>query len=171
MLTPGHIATSYILAKSTALFGFTPTPNETTLIIIAGNIIDIDFLFGLIRGKRDDQHHAYITHTPVGIIAIWMIWFILLGHAQLPFINVLIGLSLVLHLILDDLGYLFYRLKLQALSPYPQINWFYPFTKSQVPQPPIYNQQTLKNYFSKTKMSALTELLLIAAALLIYFSG
>ena len=43
MLTSGHIAASYILAQSVKSIGIPLTFNEVFGIIIAGNIIDLDF--------------------------------------------------------------------------------------------------------------------------------
>ena len=47
MLTGGHIAMSYLLAETPKLFGLTLTNKEILTVIIAGNIIDLDFLVGL----------------------------------------------------------------------------------------------------------------------------
>ncbi|KKP34626.1 MAG: hypothetical protein UR23_C0035G0013 [Candidatus Roizmanbacteria bacterium GW2011_GWA2_32_13] len=57
MLTGGHIAISYLLAESPKLFGLTLSNNEIILIIISGNIVDLDFLIEFINGKTGEAHH------------------------------------------------------------------------------------------------------------------
>jgi len=62
MLTGGHIAISYLLAETPRLFGLTLINKEIISIIIAGNIVDLDFLIGFINGKTGEAHHQNLTH-------------------------------------------------------------------------------------------------------------
>ena len=72
MLTGGHIATSYLLAQTAKSLGLPLIGNEVLGIIIAGNVIDLDFFVGFFTGKTGEAHHQNITHTPLGIILIWV---------------------------------------------------------------------------------------------------
>ena len=57
MITGGHIATSYLLAEGARHLGFPLTSGEIFQIIVAGNVIDIDFVVGQITGKTGEAHH------------------------------------------------------------------------------------------------------------------
>ena len=166
MLTGGHIAASYLLAESAKAIGI-PLPNADVLnIIVAGNIIDLDFFIGFFNGKTGEAHHQNITHTPFGILLIWG-GMNLLFHPSI-YVSILLFISLFMHLILDDVGYWIYRLKLHKFVVNPQVNWFYPFTPFHT-YPLVTNNKTiLKNYLFKTWPIALIEFVLILAALVIF---
>lgn len=169
MLTPSHIAVSYLLSQTPRLFGVEVSLSETILIIMAGNILDLDFIFGQFIGKRGDSHHNFPTHTPLAIVVIWVSFLVVYGWHLSLIINLLVLLSLFIHLVLDDLGYWLFRLRLQEESQYPQINWFYPLTKFQSQtRRTNNNSDVLSTYFNKSKANLILEAVIIIAALWLF---
>ena len=65
MLTLGHIATSYLISIGAKNAGFPISSNEILQIVVAGNIMDVDFIIGQFTGKTGETHHQNITHTPL----------------------------------------------------------------------------------------------------------
>ena len=104
MLTGGHIATSYLLVETAKSIGIPLTNSEIVSSVIAGNISDFDFLYGFINGKTGEAHHQNITHTPFGVLLLWL-GIILLFQLATDFSTLLL-FSLFFHLILDDVGLL-----------------------------------------------------------------
>lgn len=169
MLTQAHIASSYLLSQAPALIGKPLTSPEVIIIIVAGNILDIDFVIGSFLGKKGDDHHNFITHTPIFVLIVWAISFVLFFQylSQLTWILTLI--SVFLHLFLDDIGYWFCKLGWQQISKYPQINWFYPITSFKIRNYEYSINPLIKNYFSKAPANAILELVLILFSLLVFF--
>lgn len=167
MITGGHIAISYLLAEGSKAIGFPLSNIEILGILIVGNISDVDFLIGLINGKKGEEHHQNITHTPVGIILIWLIVLVIL-RPDLSFSFILL-LSLIIHLILDDLGHIFARIGIYKQVPSPQINWLYPLTGYSKHSLIKNNREVLKHYLIKGWPIAALEILSIIAALMVYF--
>ena len=170
MLTPAHIAASYLLSQVPSVMKIPITSSEVAAIVLAGNILDLDFLFGTLLGKRGDDHHNFITHTPIFSFTAWMIGYILFSSyfSQLAWIMILV--SMLLHLVLDDIGYWFYKLGWQQISKYPQINWLYPlkdFHKRIIPQS---NNMALKEYLTKARVNLIVETSLITAALFVFLT-
>ena len=166
MLTGGHIAASYLLAKTANSFGLPLSGKDIVGVIIAGNIIDLDFFVGFITGKTGEAHHHNITHTPLGILII-MIAITLIFRPTAGFAIVIFS-SMVLHLILDDIGYWLYKSKLMKAVVYPQINWPFPFTRFHQHNLMKNNESVLKYYLFNTWPVSLAEILLIIIASLIY---
>ncbi len=162
MLFIGHIAASYILAQSPRLFGYEPSSMDLFKIIVFGNVLDLDLLVGFVTGKRGDQHHDLITHTPLFAIVAWVVFSYFFDF------NILILASLLLHLILDDIGYWFCKLGLQEVSSYPQINWGYPFTTFTSKEKRVAgNKMIISNYLKKAKANVVLEIVLLISAILI----
>lgn len=167
MLTGGHIAISYLLAESAKSFGIPLNNSEIYTIIIAGNISDIDFIVGLFNGKTGEAHHQNISHTPLGVLIIWLIFQILFQFSF--YMSILILSALFIHLIFDDIGYWAFRLKLYKFTVLPQVNWLYPITKFHKFPLVKSNRAVLENYLFKAWPISLLELILILTALFVYF--
>lgn len=166
MLTGGHIAISYLLTESATSIGIPLTNNEVLGIIVAGNIVDLDFFAGFPVHKTGEAHHQNITHTPLGILLTWGGLYILFHPSY--YASSLLLTSLFIHLILDDVGYWVYRLGLYPLVVNPQVNWLYPITPFHK-QPLITNNKTvLKNYLFKAWPIALAEGILIVLAIIVF---
>ena len=167
MLTGGHVAISYLLAETPRLFGLTLTNKEIISIIIAGNIVDLDFLLGFVNGKTGEAHHQNLTHTPFGISLLYFGWYLLLQPSFL--LSILIIASMFLHLVLDDVGYWTYKLGFTKVEINPQINWLYPFKTFTKIKMMTNNKEVLRFYLLKAWPIALLELILIITALIIFF--
>ena len=169
MFFVGHIAGSYLLAKSSQLLGYGISSREILSIVVAGNVLDLDLFFGFLLGKKGDQHHDFITHTPFMAVTLWTAFELFYGSNFSLTTNILILVSLLLHLVLDDIGYWFWKLGLREVSSYSQINWAYPFTKFQSAKKRIANNnETLNNYFRKAKANIVLEIVLALTAILIF---
>ncbi len=166
MITGGHIAASYLLAEGAKQMGIPLTSIQVLGVLLAGNIIDLDFLVGLATGKKGELHHQNITHTPLGVVCIWIgintVFKIPLAYALVLLI------SLFVHLILDDLGYWIYKLNLHKVKTNAQINWLYPFTPFSYNDRISNNKDVLIYYLTKAWPVALLEVVLIVIALIIY---
>lgn len=167
MLTGGHVAVSYLLAETPKLFGLTLTNKEIFTVIIAGNIIDLDFLVGLFNGRTGESHHKNLTHTPFGISLLFIGWHIL--FKPLFCLSILILTSMYLHLVLDDIGYWTFKLGFTKVKINPQINWLYPFKPFLKTKMMTNNKEVLGFYLLKAWPIALMELILIIIALIIFF--
>lgn len=66
----GHTAASYLLARSSQLFGYPVSMPEIEICIVAGNVLDLDVLAGLFLGKTGDKHHMLAIHTPIAVLII-----------------------------------------------------------------------------------------------------
>ena len=156
-----HVGFTYILVKileSTLQLNFTSI--EIILIVTLANIVDFDYIIGRILGKKGESHHNFITHTPIGVIALWIGITVVL-NILIPSINTtiypLILMGMIFHLILDDAQYWFYKIGLQKFQ-YKQINWLYPLTS-----PGQKNIKTgdLNKFFGTMRMNMVTESLII----------
>ena len=166
MLTGGHIAASYLIAETAKSFGVPVTASETIQIIIAGNIVDIDFFVGLINGKTGEEHHQNITHTPLGAVTLLILLSILFDASVVS--AALLGISLFIHLILDDVGYWMYKLGIYKSRTNSQVNWFYPFNKFQKHNLIKGNKEVLKFYLVKAWPVAVIEILLVLIAVIVF---
>lgn len=165
MTALSHTAISYILAQSMFLRGHPPTPLEQTLIIAAGNILDLDYLIGLKFGLKGEQHHSLPTHTPLGAIIIGSLLVTLFMGKISMLAATLIYISIFLHLILDESGYWLSLLKLQKISPHPQIAWLYPFKKSQIDRNQIHTHKSIiADYFTLARAHMVLELFFLTSA-------
>ncbi|MDP2927004.1 MAG: hypothetical protein Q8N65_02625 [bacterium] len=164
MLPPGHIAASYILVKSVELAGFNISGAETLVVLAASIVLDFDLLSANFL-KR--SHHDLISHTPLGAFILWLIFIFIVGGNLSPTGQILILLSLLLHLLLDEAGFWLYRLKLQGISREPQITWLYPRVKfPRRKDPGAFKLSFFKDYFQKAKANVFLEIILSLTALL-----
>jgi hypothetical protein len=169
MITGGHIASSYLLAMGAKGLGISVSTSDILQIIIAGNIADIDFIYGMLINKTGEAHHQNVTHTPVGALLFFVgFWLFLTPSLD---IAILILLSLFLHLILDDIGYWFYKIKFYKSKTNPQINWLFPFTQFHKEKLIEGNKEVLYFYLFKAWPVALLEIVLIVVALILLFSS
>jgi len=168
MLTPAHIAASYLLSQVPRLIGTPLSSSEVIAVIVAGNILDLDFIFGTFMGRKGDDHHNFITHTPAFVFVVWTTSLILFSQYFSQFTWVVILISILLHLVLDDIGYRFCKLGWQKISKYPQINWFYPLKTFNERIYSHSNKILLKDYMTEAKVSMFFEFLLIITALLVF---
>lgn len=170
MITGGHIAASYLLAYSAQSLGISLTNQEIIGIILAGNIVDLDLLTGFLNGKTGEAHHQNITHTPVGVLIIWVIINIVFHPAT--GVSVLLLISMIIHLTLDETGYWAYRLKIIKNQINPQINWLYPLTPFPKVKLIISTQKALITYFVKAWPIVVIEgiIICVAVAVLIFSS-
>ncbi|OGG01741.1 hypothetical protein A2Z33_00170 [Candidatus Gottesmanbacteria bacterium RBG_16_52_11] len=132
MTVMGHIAASYLVSQSVRLVGLHITPQESALVIIAGTILDLDALPLWLKGRIGMQHHALPTHTPLAIFAGWTIFKLITGRMFPTPVHVLMIVSGLLHLAMDDSGYWLAKKRLQRNTPVPQITWMYPFRNTMI---------------------------------------
>lgn len=167
MLTGGHIAASYLLAETAKSLGVPLTGSYMFGIILAGNIMDIDFFIGFLTGKTGEAHHQNISHTPAGGLIFWIV-VNLIFHPTLV-ISLLLLIVMLVHLILDEIGYWGYRLKIYRSPVNRQINWLYPFMPFHKFKLMMNTKNVLKYYLVNTWPIALTEVVIIFIALFIFF--
>jgi membrane-bound metal-dependent hydrolase YbcI (DUF457 family) len=165
MLTPAHIAASYLLSQAPRLVQMPLSSSEVIAVTMIGNILDLDFVLGTFLGKKGDDHHNFITHTPIFVLIAWTASFIFFSHYFSQPAWVMILISLLLHLVLDDISYWFCKLGWQKMSKYPQINWFYPFTKFVMREYEKTNNDLLNEYLVQAKVNVIFEVLLITFAI------
>lgn len=167
MLPPGHIAASYILVKSVELAGFNISGAETLLVLAASIVLDFDLLPAQ---RLKISHHDLISHTPLGAFVLWLIFVFIVGDYLSPTGQILILLSLLLHLLLDEAGFWLCRLKLRGISREPQITWLYPWAKfPRRKNPETFKFSFFKDYFQKAKANVFLEISLSILALLMLF--
>ena len=167
MLTPGHIATSYLIVEGARNIGVDLNNEQILLIILSGNVLDVDFLVGLFNGKKGELHHQNITHTPVGALIVGLL---LVFIFQINVIlAALIFLSLFIHLFLDDLSHILSVLKIYKKNGETQINWFWPITKYPDRKVMTSNKEILKYYLTKAWLIASLEIICIAIALFCFY--
>lgn len=168
MLPPGHIAASYILIKSAETFGLNLSFPETLAVLASSIILDFDIIFASFLKK---SHHDLASHTPLGILIIWLVIILSFGNHLSPAAKTLILLSLFFHLVLDELGFWLCKLKLQEISEERQINWLYPLTKSP-DRKTVYEKHFLDfswlgDYARKAKANIFLEIVLSVIAVLL----
>ena len=166
MITGGHIAASYLIAEGSKALGVPLDSNQVLGVVIAGNLPDLDFLVGLVNGRKGEQHHQNITHTPIGVLLMWLVIVILFKTWS--------GLSLVLlvtmiaHLFLDDLGHMAAKLGIYKRVANPQINWLYPFTPYSNHKLIMGTKDVLRHYLVEGWSVAVLEGTLIILALIVF---
>jgi hypothetical protein len=170
MLPPGHIAASYILIKSVELTGFRISGAETLVVLAASIVLDFDLLPAQ---RLKINHHDLISHTPLGAFIFWLIFIFIAGNYLSFEGQLLILISLLLHLVLDEAGFWLCRLKLQGISREPQITWLYPWAKFPRRQNPgAFKLSFFKDYFQKAKANVFLEIVFVIIALtLAVYSG
>ena len=168
MITGGHVAISYLIAEDAKFLGVPLNGNQVLGIVLAGNLPDVDFLVGLVNGRRGELHHQNITHTPLGVFLIWLV-ILVLFKPDLAFSFILLA-SMVTHLFIDDLGNIAAKLGIYQQVASPQINWLYPFTSYSKHQLIRNNKEVLKHYLVKGWPIATIEVVLILVALAVYLA-
>lgn len=178
MLTLGHLSASYLISQVPTFYGAPLTSAEQILVVGAGYVLDLDLLIAKFFVKREAYHHLLPTHTPLFVVIVAAIAFLLLKGV---FSSVALFLSLVamiVHLILDDIGYWFCKLGLQKISDIPQIFWLYPFDKRRQHYVKnwqyvtnISNHGMIKSYLTRAPANIISELLLFILALLVFLNN
>jgi len=173
MLTPGHLAISYLISQTPRLVGY-ETPLANQIYIIAwGNLLDLDILLSRLFLRRMGNHHFLFTHTPVAASLIYLFSLVFTAkYFSLP--TLLLGwIALFVHLVLDDISHWFYKLGLNQEVNHPQIFWLYPFDKrrkeylakiksGEIDYP---MRKILRIYFFQSLPNVFLELILIILAL------
>lgn len=161
-----HLPASYILIKSANLLGYHTSFTEGFLILAAGIVLDFDLLTSRLSKKT---HHDLFTHTPLGVFLIWFAFVIIFGGNLSLVGKVLILLSLLLHLLLDELNHWVYFWKTKKTDKLFEINWLYPLTKFK--DRPAAQKLTsfLCDYFREDKANVLLETAVTAIAALFFF--
>ncbi len=161
MLPFGHLGASYLLTQLAKPFKKKLLKKEILLIVFAGIILDFDIFAGM---ALDKSHHDLITHTPFGATIVWLILILIFRNIS-SLAKLLILASLLSHLVLDEIGYWLYCLKLQTIINQPQISWFYPLK-------PVFNRPISSSFYSawiylnNAKVNILLEAIFFGAALL-----
>jgi hypothetical protein len=141
MLTPGHVAISYLISQFPIRSKGKLSSSDILFIIFCGNVLDLDFLLPPLFGYPGGIHHHFPTHTPLFGIILLITLFLLTKNKFSSRVFFLAGLAIIGHLILDDLGYWIVLVGVDKHTPTsPQILWEWPFN------------------FSNRKMSLLTAL-------------
>jgi len=165
MLPPGHIAASYILIKSAEIFGFKISLPEIMLILAASIVLDFD-LIAAHRLKK--SHHDFFTHTPFGVLLIWLAFILLFGANLSLVAKILVLAAFFTHLFLDESGFWLCKAGFQEVSQEPQINWLYPIKEFKTRQESFpLNAKFLLYYYQKAKANVFLEIILSLIALLI----
>jgi len=77
MLTPGHIAVSYLISKLPIRCSEKLKTNETLLVIFSGNSFDLDFSLPPLFGYPGGVHHYFPTHTPIFGVVLFSVLYLL----------------------------------------------------------------------------------------------
>jgi hypothetical protein len=124
MLPFGHLAAGYLIAQIPVKKQLS---GKELLIVLSGTVIyDFDYLVPKLIGWPPGTHHFLPTHTPL----FGLIYLLVVGYLTRKWLErkvlILLGLSLLSHLVLDDLSYWFYLWGWDKAT-IPQIFWAYPF--------------------------------------------
>ena len=171
-----HLPASYLMVKFVELFGISFSLSETAIIAISGIIPDFDLILGFILRRG---HHRIFTHTPIWMVVIWLV---IIGLRELIGVGlslsaiILILCSLMLHLVLDDLGWWFHRLGLQSNNCGPQIIWLYPIQKMpndenqnlKITSIVNYCLESLPEYFKRYPANRWAEIIIILTAVIVF---
>jgi hypothetical protein len=171
MTEAGHIAGTYILTQVPRFFKYDLTTSEILLVVGAGSILDLDFIFGTMKGMKGDEHHDLVTHTPIAAFILWLLFILTLGYKFSIIVRLMLLAALMLHLFLDEAGYWFNKLVFIKTKEIHQINWYYPakkFTHNR--QRTKNNYEVIRSYFSK-RANVVFEVGLVIVAVLLYFLG
>jgi hypothetical protein len=169
MLT-GHVAFSYLLSITPMVFGFSLTKIEQGFIILCGIILDIDFIIPYFTKKEGAMHHFLPTHTPLFCFILMAIFYSLFNK-YMSLLTFLFGfLALIFHLILDDIGYWIYKMKIDKKFKRPQIFWLYPFDTRRtywLKKVNMTNKEAV-HFFFKEPYTWKIEVFLVAVSIIIF---
>lgn len=178
MLTLGHLSASYLISQVPTFYGVPLTSAEQILVVGAGYFLDLDLLVAKFFVKREAYHHLLPTHTPLFVVIISILLFLLLQNIFSPLALFLSFVAMMVHLVLDDIGYWFCKLGLQKISDVPQIFWLYPFDKRRQHyvknwqrETNISNHGMIKSYLTKASANVISELLLFVLALVVFLNN
>ena len=160
-----HLPASYILIKSADLLGYHVSLTEGFLILAAGIVLDFDLLTSRFSNKT---HHDLLTHTPFGVFLIWLTFIIIFGGSLSLIGKVLILLSFLLHLLLDELNHWVCFWKTKKTDKLFEINWLYPLTKFKDRPAAQSLTSFLCDYFREDKTNVLIELTICIIALVLF---
>jgi hypothetical protein len=171
----GHLAFSYILSQLPRLWGRALEKRDVLLVVIAGIILDWDLIIAVLIGLGTANHHVLPTHTPLFASLLFVLGFLVFRCRYSSLTLKLAGAALFFHLVLDDIGYWFYKLGLQQESSYPQIFWLYPFDQRRqavlayIGDVKYGGLSALYNYLTRASLSVFVELALVLVAVLLFF--
>lgn len=175
MLTLGHISSSYLLAQAPSFFGVPLTVSEQILVVASGYLLDLDLLFAKKFVKNEAYHHLLPTHTPFFVFTISTIGFILLKNFFSIISLFFAFIAMVLHLVFDDIGYWFYKLGWQKISPVPQIFWTFPcdkrrkyFVNKWQDETNQGNLETIHLYLTQATANVVFEIILTLLAVMVF---
>jgi len=174
MLTPGHLAASYLISQSVRFKGHVLTTKEVLFIMASGYVLDLDLLITPLFNVKPSYHHFLPTHTPLFVVLVSLLGVVLLKKRIKPLVLGLAIISIFSHLVFDDIGYWLQLIGLQEESKIPQIFWFYPFDWRrdviiQHVEQTRSGYETISLYFSQAKANMILEFLLVSAAITSHF--
>lgn len=126
MLSLGHTAFSYLITQIPPFSKTKLNRKEIFLVLLSGNIYDLDVVGNYLNGTPIGAHHLFFWHTPLAGLLYFTIFYLIFRKVVNSAVFPVIALALFSHLILDDL---FYLLNLFNLTSHikPEIFWLYPF--------------------------------------------
>lgn len=128
MLTPGHIAISYLISQLPIKRNEKLSSKEIIFVILCGNSFDFDFFLPPLFGYPGGIHHYFPTHTPIFGVILFLSLYLVLRKNFSKKTFVLAGLAMTSHLILDDFNYWLGLIGLdKGITTSPQILWEWPF--------------------------------------------
>ena len=80
-------------------------------------------------------------------------------------IKVLLLITMMIHLVLDEIQYILYRAGIQPDTPHKQINWLYPIQKH---KPKQLERKKAKEIAQKMKPLLISESVIILIAILLF---
>lgn len=177
MLTFGHTAGAYLITQAPPFFKIKLKRREIFLVLLAGNIYDMDVVWSFLSGTPIGAHHLFFGHTPLMGLFYFLIFYLIFRKKMGSAVFILIALALFLHLFLDDLSYILSLVGLTAYAP-PEIFWLFPFDarRTEALKDFLTNRGSyqfnivdyMKYYTTKTLLVFLLELILILTAVLVF---
>lgn len=164
MLPFGHAAAGYLIAKTSSQ---KLTPKAIVLIILAANIFDLDFLVLTIFGIPGGQHHYYPGHTFLMGLVYWLLIYLIFRNKFSRQVFILVVLSLLSHLVIDDFSYWLSLAGLEKGVP-SQINWLFPIIQKSLLAESLSNLDILRKYLIETPKLFYLELLTIVTAIVVF---
>jgi membrane-bound metal-dependent hydrolase YbcI (DUF457 family) len=178
MLPPGHIAAGYLTGYALLKFAkpALDSQQQTQLLwwsAFFGFAPDIDVFFVffsthslLVAGDKDVNHRKYFSHAPVLWLLAGLLIYFFAPSTYLKYIGLLLWLASWSHFLLDSIEH--------------GVMWLWPFSKkvfaiknqgerTLIPEKNFFKHSLQFLKFYTTRVSFYLEVLIIAAALIIYF--
>jgi len=173
MLTPGHIAASYLISKLPFKHEEKLSTGDTLFVVLSGNGFDFDFFLPPLFGYPGGIHHYLPTHTPIFGVVLFSVLYLLFRNKFSKKIFILVGLAMLSHLVLDDFSHWWGLFGFESeLATTPQILWEYPFNfgRKKTLQEAIdyYRQNPITNVdilaiYAKSKLFIIEVIIVIVA--------